>query len=611
MAEARSTGRWPRAALIAAAAVAMVSCSTPGLIAGGTAGLTAPAERCGAPSHSCNLPFPSDSWLVPDATTATGVRVSIPRDAVPRSLTDQLGPRDQIVEAETGADGFSPLTPIAFQLPDALEARHVPDDGGELVVVWDADTGQRVPIRVELSDLGVDERGARNVIVAWPRTRYDYGHRIVGVVRRGLLNASGQPAAVAPSLERASAATREAVARLDPAVAWSDHLSATSFVTRSEASIVGDVDRMAAWVRADDHPVRNLEVRPSLIGGSVAVSGQLRATDFRAPDGVITRDGSAMPNHRWIDFLLVLPGRPATAAGAPVAIYGHGITIFKESMAIVAAQNAAKGFATIGIDLPNHGSRSGDGGHVLDLVHPWSLGRIESSLLQGELDQLSLLGAIQRHLGSLDVATAGGAPGAGGDGVADLDTSNIVYQGTSLGGLLGAEFVALAPEIDAAYLQVPGSGIVDILTHSLIWQIFKPIVPWGAAVGELHVLTYFCQTLLDRADNTYYLDRIRERGTPVFVTYAIDDGVVGNRSTERMVSLLGLPMVGEQYGPMPGVAGARPGGAMGADGRGFRQVPTDGLYGNFAKPLLTHVEFMHPISTRTLDEWLDTRLALL
>lgn len=589
----------------------MVGCSTPGLIAGGTAAVAAPAADCGLPSNSCNLPFPSDSWLVPDASTATGFRMSIPRDAVARSLTDQLGPRDQMVEAETGADGFSPLTPIAFQLPDALDPRHVPVDGGEVVVVWDADTGQRVPVRVEVSDLGVDERGARNVVVAWPRSRFAYGHRIVGVVRRGLLNAAGQPASASPSLERASSATREAVARLDAGVAWSDHLSATSFVTRSEGSITADVDRMASWVRADDHPIRNVAVQPSLIGGAAAVTGQLRATDFRASDGVITRDGSSMPNHKWLDFLLVLPERPATAAGAPVAIYGHGVTVFKESMLVVAGQNAAKGVATIGIDLPNHGSQAGNGGHILDLAHPWTLGRIESSMLQGELDQLSLLRAIEQHMGSIDVTPRDWAAGTGGDGLADLDTSNIVYQGTSLGGLLGAGFVGLAPEVDAAYLQVPGSGFVDLLTHSLVWQIFKPIVPWGAEVGELHVLTYFAQTLLDRADNTYYLDRIRDRGTPVFVTYAVNDGVVGNQTTERMVGTLGLRMVGEQYGPIAGWVGAQPGGSMAADGRGFRQVPTDGLDGNFAKPLLTHVEFMHPISIRTLDEWLDKRVALL
>lgn len=563
------------------------------------------ATTCGADSYSCILPFPSDRWQIADPTTATGVRLEVPPNAVDPAVLAKLGPRDEVREALLGADGFSPLTPVVFQLPEALAPSSIPADGGDLVAVWDVTTGARVPIRAEVSQFRADERGAHNIVLAWPRTKFEYGHQIFGRVGRGVVDAAGGAATASPSLESASAATREA-AVVDTAADWPDYLSATSFVVRTEQSIVADVDRLAGILRSEDHPVRYLKVLPSLLGGAAVVEGQLRSTDFREADGVIPRDGSATPRERWLDFTLVVPDHGASPDGAPVVMYGHGITAFKESMLVVSGQNASKGYATIGIDLPNHGTRVPDGGHIVELAQPNQLGRVESSLLQGELDQLSLLLAIP-HLADLDVLPRDWLANTGGDGVGELDTSHVLYQGTSLGGVLGGTFLALAPEIEAAFLQVPGSGIIDTLVHSLVWELFKNIVPGGAPLGETHVLTFFAQTLLDRADNTYYLDRIRRRGTPVYVSYAIDDGVVPNFSTERMLALLDLPMTGKRWGPVGLGLDADWTAAMPADGRAFSQVPTDELYGNVLKPFLTHLEFLNPVSVSALDLWLDDR----
>ena len=603
-----------RVALVAALSVAaLAACVGPDpLFAGGVpAQRSAPTTACGAPSFSCALPFPSDRWQIADPSTTTGVRLQIPPNSIAPEVLAQLGPRDEAQEALIGADGFSPLTPVVFQLPDSLAASAVPADGGEVVQVFDVTTGQRVPVRVEVSSYLADERGAHNIVLAWPRTMFAYGHRFFAGVRRGVIAADGAPAAASGSMATASEATRAAASAVNSAVPWSDYLSATSFAVRSEQSIVGDVDRLAALVRAADHPLRNITVQPPLIGGAASVTGQVRLTDFRDPNGVISRDGSAVGHDLWVDFLAVLPDHSATAAGAPVVMYGHGITVNKETMLVVAGQNAAKGLATIGIDVPNHGSRVNEGGYIIDLAYPALLGRVESLLLQGELDQLSLLMAIKRHLGDLDVLPHNWATGTGGDGLADLDTSHVLYEGTSLGGVLGATFLALAPEVEGAFLQVPGSGIMDTLFHSLVWEMFKGIVPVGAPYGETHVLTFFAQSLLDRSDNTFYLDRLRQRRLPIYLSYAVDDGIVPNSSTERMISLLDLPMVGAKVGPLPAALGTAPLASMPADGRAFGQVPTGDLYGNILKPFLTHLEFMNPISVAALDAWLTGRTAAL
>ena len=114
-----------------------------------------------------------------------------------------------------------------------------------------------------------------------------------------------------------------------------------------------------------------------------------------------------------------------------------------------------------------------------------------------ELDELSLYEAVQQHFGGIDLMPwsfpFGGLP----DGVADLDPTRVIYEGTSMGGFLGASFVALTPELDGGFLQVPGSGIIDTLYHSLIWPLFTGVVPSGASPGDTQALVGAVGMLLD------------------------------------------------------------------------------------------------------------------
>lgn len=566
------------------------------------------ATECGPASFSCNLPYPSDGWLVEDASTATGVRLDVPDDAVAPEVLAMFGQRDQVADAEVGGDGFSAVTPVALQLPDALAPDAIPADGGEVVVAWDITTGERIRIHAEVSQHLNDERGVRNIIVAYPATRFAPGHRIAVAVLPGVVAQSGGVASPSPSKAWASAQTRDAVARFAPKVPWQDVLAATSFTVRSDESFSEDVDRMVAEIHAADLGFRNISIAPSLLGGSVMVSGEVQALDFREADGAIARDGSATAAEQWLSFVMVLPERPASPKGAPVLVYGHGLIAMKESMLVVSNDAAAKGYAVIAIDKPNHGTRvATDGAHIAELNWPANLSRLQSLMLQAVLDDISLITALTKNGGVFDVSPTTWF-GPSGDGIADLDLDSIYYSGTSLGGVLGSAVVALEPAVDAAYFQVPGTGIIDVLFHSMAWGLFQTVVPGNATYGDSHALTFFAQNLLDRADATNYLHRIRERGTPVFISYGLDDGLVRNAATERMAEILGLPFVGRQYAPLPKSLLAGAVDEMPADGNGFHQVPTDHMPEWFLRPLQTHIAFLEPVSHATLDRWLDDRL---
>jgi len=588
---------------------------------------------------SCLLPYPSSQYLEFSPTSRTKYRVHVPDDILAPEILAQFGPGATPEEVYGGADGFSVLTPVVFELADEIDPASLPLDGGNALVVVDLDTGARVPMRARVS-LDAERLWAKNKIIeAFPIDRFDYGHRYLAVITDSLLGVRGAALRPAPGLDPVDATSRLAKVRArrlqvqtevalpelnqpelsqpelsqpDPTLAAGAPrrvLSSTTFVVRSQVNATADVDRMAAIVRRDDHPIRNVWVTPSLIGGAELVTGEVQISDFRDDAGVIPQGAAIVSHPTWINFMMVMPQYPASKAGAPIAIYGHGISISRESMLTVSSQNAERGIATVGIDIPNHGSRSyTDSGYIFELTKPSTFGRIASMTLQGEMDHLSLLMSIRQHFGAVDTMPVNNwLTNSWGDGRPDLDTTHVIYEGTSMGGFLGTQFVALAPELDGAFIQVGGTGIIDTIFHSFIWPLFENVVPAGVTAGDAHALLGAAGMMLDRSDNVNVLDRIVANKTPFYLVYARDDGIVPNTSSERQIRLMGLPIVGPTYVPTPGITAYVD--TLPANGTGASQIPTYELDGNILKALLTHTSFGAPRPTSELNAWLDQRLA--
>jgi hypothetical protein len=592
------------ATMLLAAGCAALSGSEP---VRGTPGGPLTAGPCTASAmRSCALPYPSDEFTVADPAAATGRRVVIPDDIVPASVRRTLGPGASVQDAFAAADGFSAVGPVMFELDRAADAATLPADGGDVVRVYDTSTGRAVPIRAELSLDAIRQGAPGTILSAWPAVRWEYGHTYVARVTSSLRGVVGSleraPGVVAPGPYLSSVRADLARAEGDR---WAQVVSATRFTVRSRANATAELDTMAAVARSVDHPVRNLSIGPALFvdGASTLVRGEVSLSDFRDADGVVRPDRP--PVSGWEKFVMVLPDRPAGPDGAPVVVYGHGLTVAKETMLAVASDNARMGMATIGIDVPNHGDRQDEGGYLLDLTSPGRFGRLASMPAQGVVDTVSLVRAITTHLATLDVAPW--RPGAAGDGVADLDTSRLLYEGTSMGGVLGASSVALTPEFDGAYLQVAGSGIADIIFHSLLWPLFATVVPDGASAGDAAALQGAATMLLDRADNANVVDRVRGAGPPVFLQFGVGDGIVPNVTSERLISLADLPLVGPELAPMR-VEPRRTGGdAIPADGRGVAEVynvhsSSDTL------AFMAHISFLEPQAELLLQAWLRNRL---
>ena len=496
-----------------------------------------------AAMRSCALPYPSDEFTVADPTTATGRRVDMPDGLIPAGLANALGPGATPADAFRGADGFAALTPVIFELDRSIDPNTLPADGGDIVKVFDVASGQPVPIRAEMSIDAIRHGGTNTILMAWPKLRWDYGHTYVARVHRGLRADVGDLVA-APGVTTPGEYLAGVRSQLESIEGdhWSDVISATRFSIRSQANATGDLEEMARLARAADHPFRDITVSPPAFAtnASAIVQGEVRISDFRDSSGVASPENG--PSPLWVRFFMVLPDRAAGPDGAPVVVYGHGLTAAKETLLVVASDNAAHGMATVGIDVPNHGDRQADsGGYLLDLANPGAFGRLASMPLEGIVDNVSMIAAVAQHFGDLHVdawnPVLGTTPPA-------LDSGRILYEGTSMGSVLGAAEVALSPELKGAFLQVGGSGTADIIFHSLLWPLFAPVIPDGSSAGDAAALQGAATMLLDRSDNVNELDRLAKSTVPVVLQYGVGDHVVPNDTSDRLMTLSGLPLIG-------------------------------------------------------------------
>lgn len=578
---------------------------------------TLPAACNRVAVRSCGLPFPSDQWTVRDQAAETGRRVRMSDEVISAAARAELPDTLTASSVFAGADGFSANTPAILETATAVDPASLPADGGDAFQVWDTTTGERVAI-LAAPDREADFLGAQHsILTAFPVTRYEFGHHYVAVLTSALRGPGGAavPAGnrLAKALARPKGALKESLRFLaERGIKKRDVVALTDFTVRSEANVSAPLEHMLDTIRAADHPVRKVRATMNFLGipfVSTIVTGQLKVVDFRDPNtGAIESGNLGAGRENWVDFVLTVPQSAATTP-APVVMYGHGIGVFKESMVITAGDNARFGAATIAIDDANHGSRAAeDGGYIFQLLQSKNADRLMSVVTQSVVDLESVRQTIETSLGSLDVAPFNLLRPTAADGKADLDVTRVHYQGTSMGSVLGSGYVANAPGLKSALFQVGGVGVINILTHSSLWETiaglmpgFYALVPNAATPGEGALFTGLAQARLDSGDSINYVHRIPELGTPVLLMYDDQDQYVPNRGSDALIELAQLPRT---QTPAPGETAAF-------------LVPTDEIQPWLGNPiplianvadLATHVAFIGHSAT-TQRAWLEGALA--
>jgi virulence factor lipase-like protein len=190
-------------------------------------------------------------------------------------------------------------------------------------------------------------------------------------------------------------------------------------------------------------------------------------------------------------FNLFIPSGPRPSTGWPVAIFGHGFTDSKQGAPFAVASTLAhNGIASIAINVVGHGfgpnstltinqgstaTTFPEGGRGIDQDGNGQITSSEGSSTfvlspQGTIGSRDALQQTTADLMQLVRAIQGGID-ADGDGLPDLDANRIYYAGQSFGGIYGAIFLGIEPDIKAGVPNVPGGSIIDIVRLSPSFQL--------------------------------------------------------------------------------------------------------------------------------------------
>ena len=531
---------------------------------------------------SCFYPFPNQAWLFEeDGVISPQVPIDLILSAETRAVVDpQLPENLKIADIEAifaASDGYSPATPVLFEFEQAIDADVLPVNGGNAVIAINLDTGKRQLLSAKVSEYPLSDKfdTPAHMVEIYHNGRWEFSNRYVVAVTSDLLPLGMERFDNHDELNRKALAHAEGIDVLD---LLKEHdieegtlLTLTHFTIRSEEQVTGSMKAKMQSVYEAEHPLRNLTVKYKNFDPFIAavVKGQVLTYTFREVDGGIDHE-RVNGEPLWIDFRLTLPrdlNRLIFKKRSPIAIYGHGLLSEKESDYIVAITNAMHGIATVSIDHPNHGSRiSVERPAVEDLLSTENFLQLVGMTFQSPVDTMSLLSAVKSSIAKIDVLPRRSWRSKKrirlryrADGSPDIDANNVFYQGTSLGGVLGTTFVALAPELKGAFLHVSGVGVIRALSDSVLWDsTFSNLMPDGVSAAEALGLRSMVTHILDHGDAigfAHYLHTPPEgiNTKPVAVVVGVNDGVVPNETTIALANIAKLPVVGIPLFEMPGV----------------------------------------------------------
>ncbi len=530
-------------------------------------------DRCEFLGQSrCTLPFPSDHFTIADPTTDTGRLLHLDSESLPSNSTGT--PID--VSEWNRQDGFSPGSAIVLHVPEidlaASGAAPITDIGASLagdsaVVLLDADTGERVPHFVELDSWATTE--ATRALIIRPARNFIEGHRIIVAIRH-LIDTHGKPIPASrafyvyreeiptyiPPIEDRRNSMREIFVNLSAAgVARSDLFIAWDFTIASQRNLT---ERLLT-MRDDAYEqikygVPEFEV--AAVQENVSSSIQRRVTGtFSVPlylsgrgepgtstnygaDGLPERNGTFAAN-----FICNIPksiwnGSGTVTKGRAVA-YGHGLLGGASEVNGFGGLMDQHSFVMCATDWI--GMSANDIPNVAAILNDLSLFSTLPDRLQQAHINFQFLARLMKEADGFSSHEA-----FQGDGVPFIESGEVFFNGNSQGGIMGGAATAISNEWSRAALGVPGMNFSTLLTRSVHWHSFSPVI-FAAYPDELdHTILYtLIQMLWDRGESNGYAAHMTDDPLPgtqpheVLLIEAFGDHQVANIATETMARTVG------------------------------------------------------------------------
>ncbi len=324
----------------------------------------------------------------------------------------------------------------------------------------------------------------------------------------------------------------------------------------------GVAHRHIAWLVQGRFP------SPSLISETAGVHG---AFSRDAGGRLVVKRMEEVP------FTLTLPS--GDLSSLRVVVFQHGLGAERSEMLAVADALAMAGWATVAIDIPFHGMRAL--GDVVDVGHRFGDGEgpdgfgdrrgtdvnleflgvldgdgplvafhpfyVRDVLRQSVVDLMTLV----RVLRAGDWSSLRATSGLSALGFA---SEPLAFVGVSLGGIIGAVFVAAEPEVGAAVLNVTGGDLSRLVENSAAFSdLFLTLLFPRLGVDAVDPAVYppsfhpelaLFQTSLDAGDSMSFAPELAARGAALLFQMAEDDEAVPNRATEALARAVGAAFVG-------------------------------------------------------------------
>lgn len=533
----------------------------------------------------CLLPFPSDFFLVPDATLPSGSRISVTGSARPR--TDPGGIADP--GTWRAADGASRLPMPTMFMSAEVSPASVPgyfDDPSASItaqsgaVLIEAATGRMIPNFVDIDPratsvdrqalvmhplIGLEER--TRYVVAFQHLKGPDGALVPapeGFRRLRDGRAAGDPVLeplqqrfdrdVFPVLKRAG------LERSEVQLAW-------DFTTGSDLSISADMLRVReltqAWLAAHVPAVTVSEQldspEPELwrrVRGTIEVplfldSAAPGAGLHRGADGLIEQNGTML-----IPFLAQVPAVLRDAPGPATALgYGHGAFSTRDEALSSSARDIATHARAVMFAIDWWGMSRVDTPATLDAVarSPSKALAFTDRVQQGMANQLVFTAAISGPLRALPAfQDSAGAP------LYPAEASR--FMGISQGHILAGMLAAVHPGLTRIGLNAGGAGLSHALSRSRplsdIFLLLDMKDPLQRRAFESMLQPYF-----DRIDGAFWSRYVLREplagNTPrrILMQTGLGDPEVPNLAAFLHARLLGLkqlqPNVPAVYGLEP------------------------------------------------------------
>ena len=544
----------------------------------------------------CLLPFPDDYYTVPDPSTATGRRVDFHAAGMPKNAGGT--PIDP--SAYLRNDGFSPGAGIVLKVPGldsaaalqqtaASPINHIGRyaDPDAPVVVIDATTGQRQPIWVEI-DSNAGSPGT-TALEIHPAVNFASGHRYI-VALRYLKDAAGQtipapegfryyrdqlPSSEAPinaqrsrfesifsTLRGAGIRRSNLYLAWDFTVATDENIAARELHIRDDAlASLGDttpgdgvMDGSAPdfqVTQVDNFtPVQDPEIARR-VRGTFTVPCYLEPNC--GPGGSFQLGGDGLPSRNtgndWTaNFDCIIPRSAIDGTPMPgrPAIYGHGL--FGSASEVFNAdiqQELANTYGFVLCATDEIGMSNSDVGNTVGILGDLSkFPQLADRLQQGLLDEIFLGRVMAMPSG---FASDGAFHVDGTTSSASvIDDTELYYQGSSQGGIMGGALTAVDPDFTRAVLNVPAMNYSVLLPRSVDYDEFALILN-NSYKDELSrpLILSMIQMLWDRGEPNGYAHRMTSNPLPgnpahkVLMNVALGDHQVTNFQSDVEARTIG------------------------------------------------------------------------